>query len=70
MKHKPEYAVKADVRLLALATALVNYAESIEHLKCMCASIWPECDFYRGGTHVRVLIEGTSFGKSFYVETV
>lgn len=70
MTHKPENAVKADVRLLALATALVNYADSLEHLKSMCASIWPGCDFYRGGTHVRVLIEGTSGGKSFYVETL
>lgn len=70
MKRKPEYDRGLDARGEALATALTNYANgNLEELKRLCQAVWPACDFYRGGTHIRVLIEGTSDGKSFYIET-
>jgi hypothetical protein len=71
MRHRPEYACHLHEAGKALATALVNYADGdYEEFKRMCQGVWPHCDFYRGGTHLRVLIEGTSNGASFYVETI
>ena len=70
MKRKPEYDRALDAQAEAVATALTNYANGdLAELKRMCQGVWPKCDFYKGGTHMRVLIEGTSNGKSFYIET-
>jgi hypothetical protein len=55
---------------LQLAAALVAYALDEAHFKSVCKGVWPLCDFYRGGTHLRVMIEGHSGGESFYVNLV
>ena len=69
MKHLPQYDCYLDVRSQFVATAIVNLANGdLEELRRMAVGIWPRCEVYFGGTHIRFLIEGTSNGKSFYVE--
>ncbi len=71
MKRIPNYDRGIGAQAEAVATAITNYANgNLEELKRMCQAIWPGCDFYKGGTHLRVLIDGTSHGRSFYVETL
>ncbi len=71
LQRKPEHDVNLDGQLQQFATLLVNLAHSdLQELYRLCLAVWPKCNFYRGGTHVRVFIEGTSNGKSFYVETI
>jgi hypothetical protein len=55
---------------IQLVSAMVAYADDLEHLKRMCKGVWPECDFYKGGTHIRVLVSGKSDGPSVYINLV
>ena len=44
----------------------------VEQLKKACRAIWPDCDIYQGGTHIRVTPAGAfkhcSPCPSFYVD--
>ena len=69
MKHLPQHDCHLDAQSQAVATAIVNLANGDRaELQRMAVGIWPRCEFYLGGTHIRCLIEGTANGKSFYVE--
>jgi hypothetical protein len=71
VKRIPQHDIGMNCQEEAVATSITNLAgRDIEALKRMCKGVWPACEFYKGGTHLRVLIEGTSNGKSFYVETI
>lgn len=56
---------------IQLITAMVAYASDEAHFKEMCEGIWPRCSFYRGGTHLRVLVSGDEGnGPSVYINLV
>lgn len=57
---------------LDVAEALVNLATAEgfkDELERTCVGVWPEATFYYGGTHLRVMRTGDSWGDSFYVDT-
>lgn len=58
---------RAAVITVQLVSAMVAYADDEEHFVRICKGVWPECDFYRGGTHLRVLVNGRSNGPSVYI---
>lgn len=62
-----------DVILLQLAVALTAMFSTRQELIEACRRLWPECDIYGGGTHIRVTpkkIAGQWDQTSFYVETI
>lgn len=61
---------RASTLTVQLVQSIVAYAEDGEHFTQMCKGVWPECDLYRGGTHLRVLVNGKSDGPSVYVNLV
>jgi hypothetical protein len=61
---------RAAVVTIQLVSAMVAYASDERHFRDMCAGIWPRSDIYRGGTHLRVLVDGQSNGPSVYVNLV
>jgi hypothetical protein len=61
---------RAAVITVQLVAAIVAYADDEEHFRRICKGVWPECDFYSGSTHFRVLVNGRSNGPSVYVNLV
>jgi len=61
---------RAAVITIQLIEAMVAYASDEAHFKEMCTGIWPRCNFYRGGTHLRVLVNGQSNGPSVYINLI
>lgn len=52
-----------------LVEALIENFPSQELLMAACESLWPDCEFYIGHTHLRIFPGGKGT-DSIYVETV
>jgi len=69
MKVCPERS-KAPAPVVQLIAAIVSIAGTPEKLLEMATSLWPQLEFYRGHTHLRLMLTGKAEGDSVYVELV
>ncbi|MEW6304400.1 MAG: hypothetical protein AB1705_13060 [Verrucomicrobiota bacterium] len=53
---------------LAAGWVLCDQCADKEHLIQVAKTLWPRCEVYHGHTHIRLLLDGTSHGKSLYVD--
>lgn len=67
MRVRPERS-KAPAPVVQLVAAIVNFAGTPEKLLEMSTSLWPQLQFYRGHTHLRLMLAGKAEGDSVYVE--
>ena len=64
---RPELS-KAPAPVVQLVAAIANYASTPEKLLATATRLWPQLRVYRGHTHVRLMLAGTTEGDSVYVE--